>query len=182
MLAKKPATGPWGCPSPLGEHFWGEGVRSPPRPPMISPLRVPQALREERAPAQLLADLRGHHEEVRWETALGKGRGGLTVWGGPPVSWWGLCGWERLRGEPQREMGAPRRCGAAPPCVALPRGASWQAAPTGRPPLFSLPQAHSCTRKDFEKMYPAFPKFCSVREKLDPTGMFLNTYLEKVFY
>lgn len=45
-----------------------------------------------------------------------------------------------------------------------------------------LLQAHSCTRKDFEKMYPAFPKFCSVREKLDPTGMFLNSYLEKVFY
>ncbi|NXX01334.1 GGLO oxidase, partial [Larus smithsonianus] len=43
-------------------------------------------------------------------------------------------------------------------------------------------KAHSCTRKDFEKMYPAFPKFCSVREKLDPTGMFLNAYLEKVFY
>ncbi|OXB60644.1 hypothetical protein ASZ78_001433 [Callipepla squamata] len=43
-------------------------------------------------------------------------------------------------------------------------------------------KAHSCTRKDFEKMYPAFPKFCSVRDKLDPTGMFLNTYLEKVFY
>lgn len=53
----------------------------------------------------------------------------------------------------------------------------------GSPPmLLSLLQAHSCTRKDFEKMYPAFPKFCSVREKLDPTGMFLNTYLEKVFY
>ncbi|XP_010081542.1 PREDICTED: L-gulonolactone oxidase-like [Pterocles gutturalis] len=53
----------------------------------------------------------------------------------------------------------------------------------GQPPrtLFLL-QAHSCTRKDFEKMYPAFPKFCSVREKLDPTGMFLNAYLEKVFY
>lgn len=31
-------------------------------------------------------------------------------------------------------------------------------------------------------MYPAFPKFCSIREKLDPTGIFLNTYLEKVFY
>ncbi|KAK4825330.1 hypothetical protein QYF61_026849 [Mycteria americana] len=43
-------------------------------------------------------------------------------------------------------------------------------------------KAHSCTRKDFEKMYPAFPKFCSVREKLDPTGIFLNAYLEKVFY
>ncbi|EHB14250.1 L-gulonolactone oxidase [Heterocephalus glaber] len=43
-------------------------------------------------------------------------------------------------------------------------------------------KAHNCTRKDFEKMYPAFPKFCSIREKLDPTGMFLNSYLEKVFY
>ncbi|XP_054239349.1 bifunctional epoxide hydrolase 2 [Indicator indicator] len=43
-------------------------------------------------------------------------------------------------------------------------------------------KAHSCTQKDFEKMYPAFPKFCSIREKLDPTGMFLNSYLEKVFY
>ncbi|KAM4680648.1 L-gulonolactone oxidase-like isoform 1-T1 [Amazona ochrocephala] len=43
-------------------------------------------------------------------------------------------------------------------------------------------KAHSCTRKDFEKMYPAFSKFCSVREKLDPTGIFLNAYLEKVFY
>ncbi|XP_063775283.1 L-gulonolactone oxidase-like [Pseudophryne corroboree] len=43
-------------------------------------------------------------------------------------------------------------------------------------------KAHTCTRKDFEKMYPGFAKFNSIREKLDPTGMFLNTYLEKVFY
>ncbi|NWI14975.1 GGLO oxidase, partial [Crypturellus soui] len=43
-------------------------------------------------------------------------------------------------------------------------------------------KAHTCTRKDFETMYPAFAKFCAVREKLDPTGMFLNSYLEKVFY
>ncbi|KAJ8798511.1 hypothetical protein J1605_016656 [Eschrichtius robustus] len=43
-------------------------------------------------------------------------------------------------------------------------------------------KAHNCTRKDFEKMYPAFPKFCAIREKLDPSGMFLNAYLEKVFY
>ncbi|NWU87917.1 GGLO oxidase, partial [Onychorhynchus coronatus] len=42
-------------------------------------------------------------------------------------------------------------------------------------------KAHSCTRRELEKMYPAFPKFCSVREKLDPTGIFLNPYLEKVF-
>lgn len=45
-----------------------------------------------------------------------------------------------------------------------------------------LLQAHACTRKDLEKIYPGFPKFCSIREKLDPTGMFLNTYLEKVLY
>ncbi|XP_073484926.1 L-gulonolactone oxidase-like [Aquarana catesbeiana] len=43
-------------------------------------------------------------------------------------------------------------------------------------------KAHTCTRKDFEKMYPAFAKFKNLREKLDPTGMFLNAYLEKVFY
>uniref|UniRef100_A0A7M4E4G9 L-gulonolactone oxidase n=1 Tax=Crocodylus porosus TaxID=8502 RepID=A0A7M4E4G9_CROPO len=43
-------------------------------------------------------------------------------------------------------------------------------------------KAHACTRRDFEKIYPGFPKFCSIREKLDPTGMFLNTYLEKVLY
>lgn len=43
-------------------------------------------------------------------------------------------------------------------------------------------KAHNCTRKDFEKMYPAFPKFCAIRDKLDPAGMFLNAYLEKVFY
>ncbi|XP_043726483.1 L-gulonolactone oxidase isoform X1 [Cervus elaphus] len=43
-------------------------------------------------------------------------------------------------------------------------------------------KAHNCTRKDFEKMYPAFKRFCAIREKLDPTGMFLNAYLEKVFY
>ncbi|KAG8506324.1 L-gulonolactone oxidase [Galemys pyrenaicus] len=43
-------------------------------------------------------------------------------------------------------------------------------------------KAHNCTRKDFEKMYPSFSKFCAIREKLDPSGMFLNTYLEKVFY
>ncbi|KAL7987177.1 hypothetical protein Chor_006096, partial [Crotalus horridus] len=43
-------------------------------------------------------------------------------------------------------------------------------------------KAHTCTRKDFEKMYPDFQKFCCIREKLDPRGMFLNSYLERVFY
>ncbi|XP_067844614.1 L-gulonolactone oxidase-like isoform X2 [Heptranchias perlo] len=43
-------------------------------------------------------------------------------------------------------------------------------------------KAHSCVRQDFEKMYPAFHKFCSIREQLDPSGMFLNNYLEKAFF
>ncbi|XP_058690065.1 L-gulonolactone oxidase-like [Poecile atricapillus] len=42
-------------------------------------------------------------------------------------------------------------------------------------------KAHSCTRKDLELMYPEFPKFCALREKLDPDGIFLNAYLERVF-
>ncbi|KAG8445886.1 hypothetical protein GDO86_010613 [Hymenochirus boettgeri] len=42
-------------------------------------------------------------------------------------------------------------------------------------------KAHTCTRNDFEKMYPEYNKFSNIREKLDPTGMFLNPYLEKVF-
>ncbi|XP_023780129.1 L-gulonolactone oxidase-like [Cyanistes caeruleus] len=42
-------------------------------------------------------------------------------------------------------------------------------------------KAHSCTRKELELMYPEFPKFCAIREKLDPHGIFLNAYLEKVF-
>ncbi|XP_015207781.2 L-gulonolactone oxidase-like [Lepisosteus oculatus] len=43
-------------------------------------------------------------------------------------------------------------------------------------------KAHNCTRKDFEKMYPGFQKFCSIREKQDPSGVFLNTYLENIFF
>uniref|UniRef100_A0A674G9D5 L-gulonolactone oxidase n=1 Tax=Taeniopygia guttata TaxID=59729 RepID=A0A674G9D5_TAEGU len=43
-------------------------------------------------------------------------------------------------------------------------------------------KAHSCTRKDFLEMFPEFPKFCALREKLDPAGIFLNSYLEKVFF
>uniref|UniRef100_A0A8U8AXI3 L-gulonolactone oxidase n=1 Tax=Geospiza parvula TaxID=87175 RepID=A0A8U8AXI3_GEOPR len=42
--------------------------------------------------------------------------------------------------------------------------------------------AHSCTRKDLEQMFPEFPKFCALREKLDPDGTFLNPYLEKVLF
>ncbi|XP_042189667.1 L-gulonolactone oxidase [Callorhinchus milii] len=43
-------------------------------------------------------------------------------------------------------------------------------------------KAHSCVREDFEKMYPGFRTFCSIRERLDPTGMFLNAYLERTFF
>ncbi|XP_069786751.1 L-gulonolactone oxidase-like [Narcine bancroftii] len=43
-------------------------------------------------------------------------------------------------------------------------------------------KANSCVHKDFENMYPAFQKFCTIREKLDPLGMFLNNFLEKAFF
>lgn len=43
-------------------------------------------------------------------------------------------------------------------------------------------KANSCVHKDFENMYPAFQNFCSIREKLDPLGMFLNNFLEKAFF
>ncbi|XP_074392529.1 L-gulonolactone oxidase-like isoform X2 [Zonotrichia albicollis] len=43
-------------------------------------------------------------------------------------------------------------------------------------------KAHSCTRKDLEEMFPEFHKFCALREKLDPNGIFLNSYLEKIFF
>ncbi|XP_066566221.1 L-gulonolactone oxidase-like [Amia ocellicauda] len=65
----------------------------------------------------------------------------------------------------------------------VPRQQYWAAYETimkrvgGRP---HWAKAHNCTRKDFEEMYPSFKKFCSIREKLDPAGMFLNSYLEKV--
>lgn len=89
-------------------------------------------------------------------------------------------------GEAQRRApegdGCPEEVRCSPSVCGFTQGGFLAGCTHGQPPLFSLPQAHSCTRKDFEKMYPAFPKFCSVREKLDPTGMFLNTYLEKVFY
>ncbi|KAH0519286.1 L-gulonolactone oxidase [Microtus ochrogaster] len=77
------------------------------------------------------------------------------------------------------------RCPSRPYGKDVPRLDYWQAYETimkkfgGRP---HWAKAHNCTRKDFEKMYPAFRKFCDIREKLDPTGMFLNPYLEKVFY
>ncbi len=29
-------------------------------------------------------------------------------------------------------------------------------------------------------LYPEFDKFCQIRQKLDPQGMFLNKYLERV--
>ena len=29
-------------------------------------------------------------------------------------------------------------------------------------------------------MYPEFEKFCEIRQKMDPEGMFLNEYLERI--
>ena len=46
---------------------------------------------------------------------------------------------------------------------------------------FHITQAHKETGKDLSKMYPEFDKFCEIRKKLDPQGMFLNKYLEQVF-
>ncbi|XP_071853819.1 L-gulonolactone oxidase-like isoform X2 [Apostichopus japonicus] len=40
---------------------------------------------------------------------------------------------------------------------------------------------HGVTGKDFCKMYPEWGKFCAIREKLDPSGMFLNKHLERIF-
>ncbi|XP_072045784.1 L-gulonolactone oxidase-like [Amphiura filiformis] len=41
-------------------------------------------------------------------------------------------------------------------------------------------KAHKETAKEFSHMYPEFNKFCEIRQKMDPQGMFLNAYLERV--
>lgn len=131
VLVKEPVMGPWGCPSlQVGVSRGGFlGVQIPPQPLLTCSLPdLSQALREERPPPQLLADLRGHHEEARWETTLGKGTDGPTPAGGKG-------GWKRIpfpspsqllkgggglqssggqrraptSGWSQREMGASRR-------------------------------------------------------------------------
>ncbi|XP_035667342.1 L-gulonolactone oxidase-like [Branchiostoma floridae] len=40
-------------------------------------------------------------------------------------------------------------------------------------------KAHKVTPDQFQKLYPMFSKFCTVRKQLDPQGMFLNPYLER---
>ncbi|NWZ89125.1 GGLO oxidase, partial [Nesospiza acunhae] len=43
-------------------------------------------------------------------------------------------------------------------------------------------KAHGCRREELQEMFPEFPKFCALREQLDPSGIFLNPYLEKIFF
>ncbi|XP_023232011.1 L-gulonolactone oxidase-like [Centruroides sculpturatus] len=42
-------------------------------------------------------------------------------------------------------------------------------------------KAHKVTAPEFVKMYPCFNTWCSIREKLDPTNMFVNPYLKRIF-
>uniref|UniRef100_A0A6M2CKE9 L-gulonolactone oxidase n=1 Tax=Rhipicephalus microplus TaxID=6941 RepID=A0A6M2CKE9_RHIMP len=39
---------------------------------------------------------------------------------------------------------------------------------------------YDATSKELRGMYPNFSKWCAIREKLDPQGMFLNPYMERV--
>jgi len=103
------------------------GCANPPTQPllMLSLTDFPQALREERPPPQLLADLRGHHEEAWWETTLGKGTDGpapLVLPGcSTPSLWWlllegGVCSGEGVRGGPPHQAPSPREVGASRRC------------------------------------------------------------------
>ncbi|XP_071795480.1 L-gulonolactone oxidase-like isoform X3 [Asterias amurensis] len=49
----------------------------------------------------------------------------------------------------------------------------------GRP---NWAKAHKLTGTDFKQLYPEFEKFCDIRKKLDPQGLFLNDYLQKVLF
>jgi FAD-linked oxidoreductase len=40
---------------------------------------------------------------------------------------------------------------------------------------------HSMKAKDLEKLYPEFNQFCTIREKFDPHGCFLNDHLRELF-
>uniref|UniRef100_UPI00358EFE28 L-gulonolactone oxidase-like isoform X1 n=1 Tax=Myxine glutinosa TaxID=7769 RepID=UPI00358EFE28 len=40
-------------------------------------------------------------------------------------------------------------------------------------------KAHSCGHKDMQEMFPELPRFLAIRQKLDPTGIFLNDYLQR---
>lgn len=43
-------------------------------------------------------------------------------------------------------------------------------------------QAHRETAKDFIKMYPRFEEWKAIRKRLDPDNMFMNLYLERIFF
>lgn len=40
---------------------------------------------------------------------------------------------------------------------------------------------HSLTAAELELLYPKWQDFQQLRQRLDPTGKFLNPYLEKIF-
>lgn len=42
-------------------------------------------------------------------------------------------------------------------------------------------KAHSVTANMFNLMYPAFGRWCALRQKLDPINMFLNSYMLRIF-
>lgn len=41
-------------------------------------------------------------------------------------------------------------------------------------------KAYNATAKEIHAMYPNFSKWCAIRKKLDPQGMFLNPYMERI--
>jgi FAD-linked oxidoreductase len=48
----------------------------------------------------------------------------------------------------------------------------------GRPHFGKM---NTCTYQDFQKLYPNWGKFVEIRQELDPNGVFLNPYLQKIF-
>uniref|UniRef100_A0AAJ7WTA7 L-gulonolactone oxidase n=1 Tax=Petromyzon marinus TaxID=7757 RepID=A0AAJ7WTA7_PETMA len=42
-------------------------------------------------------------------------------------------------------------------------------------------KAHGCTAEDLSRMYPGLEEFARLRSRLDPHGLFLNPYLQRVF-
>ena len=42
-------------------------------------------------------------------------------------------------------------------------------------------KVHFLTRADLETMYPEFDTFQTIRQRFDPTGIFLNDYTNTVF-
>ncbi|CAL1266430.1 unnamed protein product [Larinioides sclopetarius] len=42
-------------------------------------------------------------------------------------------------------------------------------------------KAHSVTAQTFGHMYPFFGKWCSIRQRLDPINMFMNSYMNRIF-